>query len=82
MAASLRRPGNRRRAETRRTFGRNLRRACAARDIDAAKLAELTGRSRASIERMLAGQGDPTLSFIRRAVQALDVPFIELLRDL
>lgn len=63
-------------------FGRNLRRACVARGIDAAKLAELTGRGRRSVERMLAGESDPTLSFLEQVARRIDVPLTELLRGL
>ena len=81
MAATFRRSRNRRRADLRQVFGRNLRRACAARHINAARLAELTGKSRRTIERVLAGQGNPTLSFVRQVAQIVDVPLIELFRD-
>lgn len=65
-----------------RILGRNLRRACKARGIDAAKLAELTGRGRRSVERMLAGESDPSLSFLDRVARSIDMPLTELLRGL
>jgi transcriptional regulator with XRE-family HTH domain len=82
MAAPSRRSRSRQRAETRRVFGRNLRRACVARQVDAAKLAELTGRSRRSVVRMLAGESNPTLSFLDQVARSIDVPLAELVRDL
>jgi transcriptional regulator with XRE-family HTH domain len=71
-----------RRAVPSEVFGRNLRRACAARRIDAAMLAELTGRSRRSVERMLAGKSNPTLSLLQTLAQRIDVPLGELVRGL
>jgi transcriptional regulator with XRE-family HTH domain len=80
MAAPLRRPTSPRRARAGEIFGRNLRRACAARGIDAARLAELTGRSRGSIERMLAGEGNPTLCLLKKIAHSIDAGLIDLLR--
>jgi transcriptional regulator with XRE-family HTH domain len=82
MAAPFRRSTNRRRTGAGQIFGRNLRRACAARGIDAARLAELMGRSRASIERMLAGEGNPTVSFLGQVAHSIDVRLIDLVRGL
>jgi transcriptional regulator with XRE-family HTH domain len=82
MAASFRRSKSRRRADARQIFGRNLRRACAARGIDAEKLAVLTGRSRRSVERMLSGGSDPTLSLIWLVARSIRVPLTELVRGL
>jgi transcriptional regulator with XRE-family HTH domain len=65
-----------------RILGRNLRRACKARGVDAARLAELTGRGRRSVERMLAGDSDPNLSFLDRVARSIDVPLTQLLRGL
>jgi transcriptional regulator with XRE-family HTH domain len=79
MAAPSRRSSSRR--SVGRVFGRNLRRACAERRIDAAKLAELTGRSPRSIERMLAGKGNPTLRLLVQVARSIDVPLAELVRD-
>jgi transcriptional regulator with XRE-family HTH domain len=80
MAAPARGPGSRRRAKPSRILGRNLRRACVARGIDAARLAQLTGRSRRSIERMLAGESDPTLAVLVEIARSIDVPLTDLLR--
>jgi transcriptional regulator with XRE-family HTH domain len=82
MAAAFRRSRNRRRTGAGQIFGRNLRRACAARSIDAARLAELTDRSRGSIARMLAGKGNPTLSFLGQAARSINVRLTDLLRGL
>lgn len=82
MRAPFRRSRSRRRTDARQVFGRNLRRACAARDIDAARLAELMARSRRSVERMLAGESDPTLSLIRHVAHSIGVPLTELIRGL
>lgn len=73
---------SRRRTSAGEIFGRNLRRACAARGIDAARLAELMGRSRWSIERMLAGEGNPTLSFLWQVAHSIDVRLKDLVRGL
>jgi transcriptional regulator with XRE-family HTH domain len=81
MAASSRRPGRKRRANLSRIFGRNLRRACVARGIDAAGLAKLTGHSRRTIERMLAGESDPPLTALVAVARSIDVPLADLLRD-
>ncbi len=69
-------------ADAGHVFGKNLRRACAARRIDAAKLAELTGRSRRSVERMLAGESNPTLKLVDHVARSIRVPTIELVRGL
>ena len=81
MAAPSRRSRSRRGADAGRIFGRNLRRACAARRIDAARLAELTGRSRRSVEAMLAGKGNPSLTVLAQLARSIDVPLAELVRD-
>jgi transcriptional regulator with XRE-family HTH domain len=81
MAAPLRRSRNRR-TSAGQIFGRNLRRVCAARSIDAARLAELTDRSHGSIARMLAGKGNPTLSFIGQVARSINVRLTDLLRGL
>jgi transcriptional regulator with XRE-family HTH domain len=81
MAAPARRSRSRRGARLSRILGRNLRRACVARGIDAARLAKLTGRSRRSIERMLAGESDPTLAVLVEVARSIDVPLGDLLRD-
>jgi transcriptional regulator with XRE-family HTH domain len=82
MAAPFRRSTNRRRTRAGQIFGRNLRRVCAARNVDAARLAELMGRSRGSIERMLAGEGNPTLSFLGQVAHSIDVRLRDLVRGL
>lgn len=82
MAAPARRSRSRRRADAAQVFGRNLRRACALRRIDAARLAELTGRSRRSVARMLAGESNPTLSLLDQLARSIKVPLTELVRDL
>jgi transcriptional regulator with XRE-family HTH domain len=82
MAAPFRGSTNRLRASAVEIFGRNLRRACAARGIDAVRLAERMGRSRGSIERMLAGEGNPTLSFLGQVAHSIDVRLIDLVRGL
>lgn len=81
MAAPSRRSRSTRRADAGRIFGKNLRRACVARRIDVPKLAELTGRSRRSIERMLAGESNPRLLLLVQVARAIDVPLAELVRD-
>jgi transcriptional regulator with XRE-family HTH domain len=81
MAAPARKSRSRRRASLSRILGRNLRRACVARGIDAAGLAKLTGRSRRAIERMLAGDSDPTLTVLMEVARSIDVPLADLLRD-
>ena len=80
MAAPSRRSRSRRRAG--RIFGKNLRQACAARGIDAAQLAQLTKRSRRSVERMLAGQSNPTVLLLMQIARSIEVPLAELVRDL
>jgi transcriptional regulator with XRE-family HTH domain len=82
MAAPFRRSRSRRRTRAGQIFGRNLRRVCAAREIDAVRLAELMGRSRGSIERMLAGEGNPTLRFLEKVARSIDVRLIDLARGL
>ncbi len=82
MAVPFRRSRHSRRTRAGQIFGRNLRRACAARRIDAARLAELMRRSRASIERMLAGEGDPTLEFLWQVAHRIDVRLTDLVRGL
>lgn len=79
MAAPARSSRSRGRAS--RIFGKNLRRACAARGIDAAKLAKMTGCSRRSVERMFAGQSNPTVLLLMQVARSIDVPLAELLRD-
>jgi transcriptional regulator with XRE-family HTH domain len=80
MAVPLRRSGTRRRTRAGQTFGKNLRCTCDTQGIDAARLAELMGRSRGSIERMLAGEGNPTLSFLEQVAHSIDVPLVDLVR--
>jgi transcriptional regulator with XRE-family HTH domain len=82
MAAPFRKSRKRRRTRAGQIFGRNLRRACAAQGIDATKLAELMDRNQGSIERMLAGAGNPTLSFIGQVAHSIDVRLIDLVRGL
>ena len=82
MAVRVSRSRNRRRTRAGHIFGRNLRRVCAARDIDAARLAELMDRSRESIERMLTGKGNPTLRFLVRVAHRTNVRLIDLVRGL
>lgn len=82
MAVPFRRSRHSRRTRAGQIFGRNLRRACTARCIDAARLAELMRRSRASIERMLAGEGDPTLKFLGQVAHKLEVRLADLVRGL
>jgi transcriptional regulator with XRE-family HTH domain len=82
MAVPFRRSKNRAAHRAGQIFGRNLRRACAARGIDAARLSELMGRSRGSIERMLAGEGNPTLSLLVQAAHSLSVRLEDLVRGL
>lgn len=76
------RPGNRRRRNAGQIFGGNLRRLCKARQLDAVRLAELTGLGRRSVERMLRGEGNPTLSLLRKLAGRLDVALAELVRGL
>lgn len=73
---------NRRRADAGQVFARNLRRLCVGRCIDAAKLAVLTGRSRRSARRMLAGEITPTLRVLARVAHRINVRVTDLLRDL
>jgi transcriptional regulator with XRE-family HTH domain len=82
MAAPSRQSRARRRVEAGRIFGRNLRRICVVHNIDAARLVELSGRSRGAIERMLAGKADPTLSLLKHLARSIDVPVAELIRGL
>jgi hypothetical protein len=82
MAVPFRRSRSRRRKRAGQIFGRNLRRHCAARGIDAATLSELMDRSRKSTELMLAGEGNPTLRFIVQLAHRLDVRLVDLVRGL
>jgi DNA-binding phage protein len=82
MAAPGRRSTSKCRTRAGQILGRNLRRACVARCIDAARLAELMNRSRESIERMLAGDGNPTLGFLQQVAHSIHVRLTDLVRGL
>lgn len=63
-------------------FGRNLRRACQLRQVDAHALAKLIGRTQQTAKRMLAGHTRPGLAVIDDIARKLDVPLADLLRGL
>lgn len=63
-------------------FGRNLRRVCRTRKLSAADLSRLIGRTQRTVERMLAGNATLGLALISDIARKLNVPIVELVRDL
>ncbi|WP_033287563.1 helix-turn-helix domain-containing protein [Amycolatopsis jejuensis] len=64
------------------TFGKRVRRLREERAMNAAELARASGVARATLSKLEAGQGNPTLDTIGALAAALRLPLIDLLAEL
>lgn len=82
MKARTDRPADKHRTKAARLFSENLKRICKQQNLDPTTLAARSGKSVATVRRMLAGDVNPDLKLMQELADGLGIPIVELLRGI